>query len=229
MTDLFCSALIELVQHSRTLSDEHHRQACLIFATSGLLDKPTVTPLNIMLNSLIDTAPDFDQPIAVLKHCHERIRKQLTTLQKLLNHLQQHGVDAGARQAAASIMRYFNQAAPHHHADEEVDLLPMLVATAQDDDARLLDQLMPEILSEHAQMDKLWQTLNKQLVQIAGGEITDKTAALSAQDVNQFSSMYSAHMEKEEAWIAPMAKRIFSEEQMKQLGAAMQQRRGIQV
>jgi pyridoxamine 5'-phosphate oxidase len=34
-------------------------------------------------------------------------------------------------------------------------------------------------------------------------------------------------MEKEETWIAPMAKRIFNDQQMQQLGAAMQQRRGI--
>ena len=32
-----------------------------------------------MSNALIDTAPDFSQPIAVLKHCHDRIRKQLLT------------------------------------------------------------------------------------------------------------------------------------------------------
>ncbi|MFC3376746.1 hypothetical protein ACFOLJ_12875 [Rugamonas sp. CCM 8940] len=40
-----------------------------------------------MSESLIDTAPGFDQPIAVLKHCHDRIRKQLLTLNNLLAHL----------------------------------------------------------------------------------------------------------------------------------------------
>ncbi|AMP01629.1 hemerythrin HHE cation binding domain protein [Collimonas arenae] len=179
-----------------------------------------------MPNALIATAPDFSQPIAVLKHCHDRIRKQLDTLQNLLEHLPQHGNDAQAQQAAQSIMRYFNQAAPHHHADEEVDLLPMLSVTASGEDAALLQKLMPEIMAEHQQMDKLWHALDQQLTSIADGESTNQ---LSAQDVQQFSAIYSAHMEKEETWIAPMAKRLFNEQQMQQLGSAMQQRRGISV
>ena len=53
-----------------------------------------------MTSLLPDTAPDFSQPIAVLKHCHGRIRKQLSTLEKLLPHLAEHGVDKQARDAA---------------------------------------------------------------------------------------------------------------------------------
>ncbi|MFJ2989240.1 hemerythrin domain-containing protein [Collimonas sp. NPDC087041] len=179
-----------------------------------------------MPNALIATAPDFSQPIAVLKHCHDRIRKQLDTLQNLIEHLPQHGSDVQAQQAAQSVMRYFNQAAPHHHADEEVDLLPMLSVTASGEDAALLQKLMPEIMAEHQQMDKLWHALDLQLKPIAAGESANQ---LSAHDVQQFSAIYSAHMEKEEAWIAPMAKRLFNEQQMQQLGSAMQQRRGISV
>jgi len=180
-----------------------------------------------MPNALIDTAPDFSQPIAVLKHCHDRIRKQLTTLQNLLDHVPQHGNDPQAQQAAHSVMRYFNQAAPHHHADEEHDLLPMLHATATGEDAAVLQKLMPEILAEHQQMDSLWHSLNQQLTHIANGDAATPETQLSTQEVNQFSTIYSAHMEKEETWIAPMAKRIFNAQQMQQLGAAMQQRRGI--
>ncbi|MDB5766807.1 MAG: hypothetical protein JWQ61_1621 [Collimonas fungivorans] len=180
-----------------------------------------------MQNALISTAPDFSQPIAVLKHCHDKIRQQLSTLQNLLDHVPQHGSDAQAQQAAHNVMRYFNQSAPHHHADEEHDLLPMLRATATGEDAELLQKLTPEILAEHQQMDSLWHSLNLQLTQIADGAAVQAAPLLSPQDVQQFSNIYSAHMEKEETWIAPMAKRIFNEQQMQQLGAAMQQRRGI--
>jgi pyridoxamine 5'-phosphate oxidase len=70
-----------------------------------------------MTNVLPDTAPGFDQPIAVLKHCHDRIRKQLATLEKLLAHLPVHGADEQARQAAAAVLKYFDKAAPLHHED----------------------------------------------------------------------------------------------------------------
>jgi pyridoxamine 5'-phosphate oxidase len=176
-----------------------------------------------MSNSLIDTAPDFSQPIAVLKHCHDRIRKQLATLQNLLAHLPQHGNDAAAQQAAKAVLKYFDTAAPNHHADEEVDLIPMLRGSAEGADAALLAELVPGILAQHQQMDQDWNIIKTQLEQIANGSGT----ALSAADVARFSDAYLGHMETEELNIAPMAKRIFSEEQMAQLGAAMQIRRGI--
>lgn len=176
-----------------------------------------------MNNTLFQTAPDFDQPIAVLKHCHDKIRKQLSTMQKLVPHLAEFGADLEAKQGANAVLRYFDEAAPKHHADEEVDLLPMLQSTAASGDAKTLEQLLPEILQEHQQMEILWNTLAAQLRNIAGGESTE----LSAESVQRFSDLYSAHMEKEEGHIAPMAKRLFSAEQMNTLGCAMKQRRDI--
>jgi pyridoxamine 5'-phosphate oxidase len=176
-----------------------------------------------MSNSLIDTAPDFSQPIAVLKHCHDRIRKQLQTMQNLLAHLPKHGADADAQQAAQAVLKYFNHAAHLHHEDEEQNLVPMLQATARDADAALLAELVPAILAGHEQMDRDWNIIKSQLDQIATG----KSSALSARDVQGFCDTYAAHMAVEEANIAPMAKRLFSPEQMAQLGSAMQVRRGI--
>jgi pyridoxamine 5'-phosphate oxidase len=178
-----------------------------------------------MTNALPDTAPGFDQPIAVLKHCHDRIRKQLATMEKLLAHLPSHGADEQARQAAGAVLKYFDKAAHLHHDDEEQDLVPMLRATAQGEDAATLEQLVPGILQEHDEMDAMWQGLHEQLSEIASGS----GAALSAADVHRFTERYTAHMEREEAFIAPMAKRLFSAEQMAQLGTAMQLRRGILV
>ena len=175
------------------------------------------------MDSLFNNAPGFDQPLGVLKHCHDRIRKQLATLDKLLPHLAVHGADEQARQAAKAVLRYFSEAAPLHHEDEEIDLLPTLELTAQGDDAVLLNEFLPLILKQHGQMGAQWKTLEQQLTAIANGT----SAALSEQEVKQFKEIYAVHMEIEESHIAPMAQRIFSEAQMNKLGAAMQQRRGI--
>jgi pyridoxamine 5'-phosphate oxidase len=173
--------------------------------------------------SLFDSPPDFDQPIAVLKHCHDRIRKQLTTLQNMLAHLPEHGADIDAQNGAAAVLRYFSNAAAQHHADEEQDLLPMLRATAGADDAAILEALLPEIVQEHLQMEAIWLVLAPELKLLASGT----SPALSADGVRQFVALYTAHMEKEEAHVAPMAKRLFSPAQMAQLGQAMKNRRGI--
>jgi pyridoxamine 5'-phosphate oxidase len=176
-----------------------------------------------MNDFLPDTAPGFDQPIAVLKHCHNRIRKQLTTLERLLAHLPAHGADEAARQAASAVLKYFEKAAHLHHDDEEQDLIPMLRAVAQGEDAATLQALAPVILQDHKEMDALWQDLHEQLSHIADGS----AAVLSASAVQRFSQRYTAHMEREESTMAPMALRLFSPQQMTQLGEAMQRRRGI--
>lgn len=175
------------------------------------------------MDSLFASAPGFDQPLAVLKHCHDRIRKQLATLDKLLQHLPAHGPDQQARQAATAILRYFTEAAPLHHEDEEIDLLPTLESTAQGEDAVLLQELLPIILRQHLQMAQQWKVLEQQLTSIAKGE----TSGLAEQDVRDFQEIYAGHMLIEETQIAPMAKQIFSDAQMRQFGAAMQKRRGI--
>jgi pyridoxamine 5'-phosphate oxidase len=176
-----------------------------------------------MIDSLFEPAPDFDQPIAVLKHCHDRIRKQLRTMQNLTVRRRQDGQNIDMQQAASAVLRYFNKAAHQHHEDEEHDLLPMLQTTAKGEDSTLLNMLLPEIMKEHRQMDAAWEILEHQLKEIASGASSD----LSQQDVNRFAEMYTAHMEKEEMQIAAMAKRLFSTAQMNQLGEAMRARRGI--
>ncbi|PHV33716.1 pyridoxamine 5'-phosphate oxidase [Janthinobacterium sp. BJB312] len=176
-----------------------------------------------MTSPLFDSVPGFDQPIAVLKHCHDKIRKQLTTLQNLLGHLAQHGNTADAQQAAKAVLQYFNKAAHLHHDDEEQDLMPMLQATATGDDAALLSTLVPEILADHQRMDQAWLTLRPELDAIAAGTGTQ----LAAEGVAAYVAAYQAHMSKEEGHLAPMAKRLFSAQQMERLGTAMQRRRGI--
>ncbi len=175
------------------------------------------------MDILYASAPSFDQPLAVLKHCHDRIRKQLATLEKLVPHLAQDGADGEAQKAALAVLKYFQNAAPLHHDDEEIDLLPTLVQTAQAADAELLATLLPTILQQHQQMASLWQVLETQLNLISTGSAAD----LNKLDVTAFQTLYQAHMQIEETQIAPMAMRLFSPEQMYKLGRAMQARRGI--
>ena len=175
-----------------------------------------------MSDSLFTTAPGFDQPLAVLKHCHDKIRKQIATMQNLLTHLPLHGATIDAHQAAQAVLRYFDKAAHLHHEDEEQNLMPMLQACAEGDDASLLATLVPEILADHRQMDHAWESLRVQLDAIANGS----SAALSRDEVARFADAYLAHMDKEEGQLAPMAKRLFDARQMAQLGQAMQRRRG---
>ncbi|PXX43188.1 hemerythrin-like domain-containing protein [Undibacterium pigrum] len=191
-----------------------------------LLHNKHINIAEVNMTTLFDSAPGFDQPLAVLKHCHDRIRKQLATMSKLLEHLPSHGADQDARQAAQAILNYFTKAAPFHHEDEEINLLPELQVTAKDEDAALLASLLPKILSQHEEMAAQWQELEKQLNAIVRAD-DGAPASLSAAAVQLFNDLYTEHMQTEETQIAPMAKRLFSAAQMAALGTAMQARRGI--
>jgi pyridoxamine 5'-phosphate oxidase len=170
---------------------------------------------------LFSAPPGFDQPLAFLKSCHDKIRKQITTLQNLLHYLPEHGADAEAQQAAQAVLKYFERAAHVHHADEEDDLMPMLRASAQGEDAATLAIIVPQILADHRHMDTVWHGIAAQLWLIVAGS----GKALDAQQVGSFTAAYTAHMEKEESVLVPMAERLFSQEQMAALGQAMQRRR----
>ncbi len=176
-----------------------------------------------MSSAFLEAAPGFDQPIAMLKHCHDRIRRQIGIMQRLNPHLQKNGANAEAQQAAHAVLRYFSEAAPNHHADEEIDLLPALQATANGEDAEALRQLLPEILQEHQKMDALWNRLAPPLTEIAAGRATPLPDSV----LGPFADMYLAHMVKEETVIAPMARRILDTAQIASIGAAMRIRRGI--
>lgn len=176
-----------------------------------------------MNDPLLEAAPGFDQPIAMLKYCHDRIRRQLQTMQRLSAHLASSGPDVDSRQAARAVLRYFNEAGVKHHQDEEHDLLPMLDVTARGEDAAALQGLVPELLHEHQEMEHSWEALRTQLEAVADG----RANALSEDLVQRFASLYTKHMEKEEAVIAPMAKRVLNGEQIQALGAAMRARREL--
>ncbi|MBR7800981.1 hemerythrin domain-containing protein [Undibacterium fentianense] len=175
------------------------------------------------MDILFASAPGFDQPLAVLKHCHDRIRKQLATLERLPSHLEKNGADIEAQKAAVGILRYFQSAAPLHHDDEEIDLLPVLQKTAQAEDAQILESVLPKILHQHEIMALQWQDLAQQLSAIAEGN----TGSLEREKISAFNSLYQDHMQIEESQIAPMAMRILNAQQMHTLGLAMQHRRGI--
>src|SRR5512137_386080 len=97
-----------------------------------------------MLPGENEAAPGYDDPLGMLAACHRRIERQLGTLERLQRHLPVHGCDADARAAAAGILRYFDNAAPHHHADEEDSVFPRLLGTVPS--ARALAH---RILREH--------------------------------------------------------------------------------
>lgn len=166
----------------------------------------------------------FDAPLEMLAACHQRIRRQCDTLRRLLPHVQRHGTDTQAREAAQAVMRYFDRAAVNHHADEEQDLFPALVEAMAGSDAVCLRELVNTLTRQHRELAVRWQALREALLGVATGD----GAALAPQLVEDFVCAYTQHLQREENELLPMAARLIDDAKLQQIGRAMRLRRGIE-
>ena len=164
-----------------------------------------------------------EAPLSMLADCHTRVERQCRTLERLLAHLPAHGSDRAAQEAAQAVLRYFDLAAPNHHADEEVNLFPALLEAMAGSDAVCIREITGQLCAEHRQMETLWARLRGPLQAVAEGQ----ASALSNEAVQGFVTAYRAHIEREDREVLPMAGRLLGETALTRLGEAMRQRRGI--
>jgi len=163
-------------------------------------------------------AATFDDPLGMLKACHGRIERQLMTLGRLQRHLPQFGCDDDARAAARAILRYFDLAAPNHHADEEASVFPRLIAMAP-----LARGLLDELERDHATLADRWTRLRPLLASIAAGQ----RANLSAKDVANVRRAYESHIAREEGELIPLAASTFDAQTLAAIGKEMAARRNV--
>lgn len=165
----------------------------------------------------------FEAPLEMLGACHVRIERQCSTLRRLVPHLREHGSDGQAQSAAANLMRYFDTAAKHHHADEEDDLFPALIESMAASDAVCIREITEALCAEHRQLEARWETLRVVLARVMAGE----SVMLDPVAVDAFVELYERHIAREEDELLPMAGRLLSDEELDRLGRAMRERRGI--
>lgn len=179
--------------------------------------------MNISLPGHSAPAVGFEVPLEMLSACHSRIEQQCATLRRLVLHLARHGADEQARTAAASVMRYFDTAAVHHHADEEQDLFPALIESMAGSDAVCLRELAAGLTAEHRELEARWQRVRAVLERVVAGD----GVSLESEDVEALVGLYERHIEREESELLPMAARLLSDQDLDRIGRAMRERRGI--
>jgi iron-sulfur cluster repair protein YtfE (RIC family) len=170
----------------------------------------------------------FEAPLAMLKACHRRVEQQCATLQRLVPHLARHGNDAAAAEAAQAVLRYFTQAAPRHHADEEDDLFPVLFEVVAGSEAVALRGFVDRLEADHRSLDAQWRALRPVLQNIAQGrslDDPDRRLPSLAASIDRFAADYAAHIAVEEGELIPMAERWLDAPALARLGEAMRARR----
>jgi hemerythrin-like domain-containing protein len=164
-------------------------------------------------------AAGFDAPFEMLEACHQRVERMLTLIERMAVHLDAHGADEQARQAARDVMRYFDTAAPHHHEDEERHVLPRLRAHGH---AALADRLQ----GDHHTMTAAWSAVRAVLLAIAEGQWPRGGTPSTMAQWRDFVEMYRLHIELEEQEAYRAALPHFDTAALSAMGTEMSRRRG---
>jgi hemerythrin-like domain-containing protein len=163
-------------------------------------------------------APGYDDPLGMLSACHRRIERQLAMLARLQRHLPEHGCDTDSRAAARGILKYFDTAAVHHHADEEASVFPRLLAAAP-----VATALVADLSRDHRRLAAGWRHLRPSLAAIAAGA----RANLAPGEVAAVRRAYDTHIAREESELIPLAQRLFGSETLAEVSLEMARRRGV--
>lgn len=165
-------------------------------------------------------AVGFEAPFEMLEACHQRVHRMLDLLERLSAHLSTHGADESARQAARDVMRYFDQAGPAHHEDEERHVLPRLRAAQH-------GALAERLHADHEAMARAWAQVRADLQAVAGGAW--QRAAQPAADGRweAFAVLYREHIRAEEDEAYPAARDGLDATAEQAMGREMAARRGV--
>jgi len=166
-------------------------------------------------------APTFAQPFEMLEACHERVHRSLDLLARLRAHVATQGADEQARQAAHDVLRYFDEAAPHHHLDEELHVFPLLLARGTPATVAVVERLQVE----HRQMEIRWQTARIVLEALAAGHRSALDAPADAA-LDAFVELYADHVRAEEDIVYPEGEALLDAQALAAMGDEMRRRRG---
>lgn len=167
-------------------------------------------------------AAGFDDPMAMLDACHDRVRRSLARLERIAERAAAGRLDATVREAARDVLRYFDVAAPHHHEDEERHVFPRVLHACSD---AALHDAVHMLQRQHAELRSLWDALRGPLLALADGD--DAAFDGSARDAAaRFVALYARHAAVEEAQVFPFVAARLDAAATAHIGAEMAARRG---
>lgn len=171
-------------------------------------------------------ADGFAQPLMLWAACHDRAQRVALLLQRLVGHLRQHGVSDATRVTAAEIRRFMDEALPRHHADEDVDLFPLLRrrldASHGERGAAQAVEAFDRLEHDHPQLDAQWAQVRETLTHANRAVPSDAQCRVAEQFVDGFI----AHHAIEDQIIMPVATLALQPDDLARLGSAMAARRG---
>jgi hypothetical protein len=151
-----------------------------------------------------ETASQGDKPLDTFSQCHAGILGHLNSFSQLPALLDPA---ARARQIATEMLAFFRQAVYEHHAEEERELFPAVLASATPgDEYDYVRAIADRLTREHRQVEKAWERIEPELKMVAKGQ----ESILDPLAVSTLVSTYRAHATYEEQVFLPLSQAILS-------------------
>jgi hemerythrin-like domain-containing protein len=161
----------------------------------------------------------FADPVGLLSDCHRRVEMFLGVL---IQCSESERGESAPPPELGNALRYFRESAPKHTADEETSLFPRLAGNTEAMDiVRALEADHADAAPRHALIDRIgerWLAEGR----IAAGSLADFRTA-----VQELAAMYRRHIDMEDARLFPLAERVLTEQQKREIGREMARRRGL--
>jgi len=136
-----------------------------------------------------------------LDACHRQIHTHLADLAEMVQHMEANGVDAATQQQAAAIEAFFSGTSREHHAEEERNVFPPLLASGNTE----LVAAVRTLQQDHGWIEENWIEIAPRLRAIATGSNWVDPAEFQ-QYVEVFLALCHGHIALEESLIYPESK-----------------------
>lgn len=170
------------------------------------------------------TSPDAGHsPIDDFSQCHAGIVTHLKALGQLPALLEPA---AKARQIAADTVAFFREAVYEHHAEEERELFPAVLASAvKGEEHDKVQAIVAELTAEHRKVEAFWALLEPKLKAVAKGHEAD----IDGNSIMALVDIYQSHARYEEEVFLPLSQAILARNSnhMAALGLSMHLRHAM--
>jgi hemerythrin-like domain-containing protein len=155
------------------------------------------------MNAAIPTVPATDDaPVQAFAQCHQGIIAKLDELEQLPALAQ---AATKARRMAQSVQAFYREVVLTHHAEEEKELFPAVLASARAGEEReRVQAIVIRLAQEHRGIEGRWREIEAGVRSVAQGE----EAELDAPRLADFIAMYRAHADYEEREFLPLSSEI---------------------
>lgn len=153
------------------------------------------------------TAATAHPTFQALDACHQQIQIKLTELADLLALMETSSDSDEVRRQAKDIEQFFSSTSRDHHAEEEKNIFPALLASPNAD----LVHAVRVLQQDHGWIEQNWVELAPMLRAIAEGEDWADLAEIKHY-TEVFINLLNEHIVREETEVYPAAKSGFAQE-----------------